>query len=182
VNNNEKIAQLTTENEQLKYEIAQLKRLIFGGKRERFVPEAIPANQGNLFADTIEHSKENISDTSATTTTIKQHKRKKNHTGRNKIPEHLPVQEIVIEPQEDTTGMQKIGEEVTETLEYTPASLIKKIIRRPKYAAADNTKVVIGDLPSRPIEKGIAEASLLAHIIVSKFIDHLPFYRKQCKS
>jgi len=41
------------------------------------------------------------------------------------LTEHLPVREITIEPEEDTTGLKKIGEEVTETLEYTPASLIK---------------------------------------------------------
>ena len=181
----EKILKLSTEyqtvkreNEQLKHENAQLKRLIFGNKRERFVPEAVPANQGNLFVEDIAPLKDSEEKTSSSTT-VKEYKRKKNHAGRNKIPEHLPVQEIVIEPEEDTTGMKKIGEEVTETLEYTPASLVKKITRRPKYAAADNTKVVIGKLPSRPIEKGIAEASLLAHIIVSKFIDHLPFYRQR---
>jgi len=186
VSKDEKILKLSTENqtvkrenEQLKYENAQLKRLIFGNKRERFVPETVPANQGNLFAEGdkgIEQQKETVP-----TEKVSYERKKANnkHTGRNKFPEHLPTEEIVIEPQEDTTGMQKIGEEVTETLEYTPASLIKKIIRRPKYATADNTKVVIGDLPSRPIEKGIAEASLLAHIIVSKFIDHLPFYRQR---
>ena len=75
--------------------------------------------------------------------------------------------------------MKKIGEEITETLEYTPASLVKKITRRLKYATADNTKILIGKLPTRPIEKGIAEASLLAHIFVQKFIDHLPFYRQR---
>jgi len=186
VSKDEKILKLSTdyqtvkrENEYLKHEIAQLKRLIFGGKRERFVPEVVPANQGNLFTDDIESPEDLEENTSSSTTTIKEYKRKKNHNGRNKIPEHLPVQEIVIEPQEDTTGMKKIGEEVTESLTYTPASLVKKIIRRPKYVSADNTKVVIGNLPSRPIEKGIAEASLLAHIIVSKFIDHLPFYRQR---
>jgi len=71
----------------------------------------------------------------------------------------------------------KIGEEVTETLDYTPASLIKRRTIRPKYAKADGDSVIIGDLPSRPIEKCIAESSLLAYILVSKFVDHLPLYR-----
>jgi transposase len=56
--------------------------------------------------------------------------------------------------------------------------LVKKITIRPKYAKKDGEGVIIGRLPSRPIEKGIAEASLLAHIIVSKMVDHLPFYRQ----
>ena len=62
--------------------------------------------------------------------------------------------------------------------EYTAASLVKKRIIRPKYALPQNEGIIIGKLPSRPIEKGIAEASLLSHLIVSKFIDHLPFYRQ----
>ena len=47
----------------------------------------------------------------------------KDHPGRSPIPEHFPVEEITIEPEEDTTGLVKIGEERTETVEYTPASL-----------------------------------------------------------
>jgi len=85
---------------------------------------------------------------------------------------------VVIEPEEDTSAMTKIGEERTETLEYTPASLIKKITIRPKYANAEGQGILVADLPERPIDKGIAEASLLAHILCSKFIDHLPFYRQ----
>jgi len=72
--------------------------------------------------------------------------------------------------------MTKIGEEVTETLKYTPASLIKVITKRPKYATKEKDKIVIAELPSRPIPKSIAEASLLAYILVSKFVDHLPLY------
>jgi transposase len=74
--------------------------------------------------------------------------------------------------------MTKIGEQVTETLKYTPASLIIKRIIRPKYIKDDGSSILIASLPSRPIEKGIPEASLLAHILVCKFVDHLPFYRQ----
>ena len=44
---------------------------------------------------------------------------RKNIRGRDALPEHLPVREVIIEPEEDTTGLKKIGEEVTETLEYS---------------------------------------------------------------
>ena len=189
VNKDEKILHLTRENEQLKYEMAQLRRLIFSSKTERFVANAIAPHQGTLFAedtDSPEKDAEKDAEQEKQDTTEEiSYKRKKTnntkgtHAGRNKIPEHLPTQEIIIEPDEDTTGMKKIGEEITETLEYTPASLVKKITRRPKYATADKTKILIGQLPTRPIEKGIAEASLLAHIFVQKFIDHLPFYRQR---
>lgn len=63
-------------------------------------------------------------------------------------------------------------------MEYTPASLIKRRTIRPKYAKKDNEGVLIAELPSRPIDKSIAEACLLAHILVSKYVDHLPFYRQ----
>ena len=178
----EKISKLTRENEQLKFEMAQLRRLIFSSKTERFVANAIAGNQGSLFAEGAGNAEEDPEEKEKNATDKISYERKraqKNHNGRNKIPEHLPTREVIIEPEEDTTGMKKIGEEVTETLEYTPASLVKKITRRPKYATADNSKIVIGKLPSRPIEKGIAEASLLAHIFVCKFIDHLPFYRQR---
>ncbi len=97
------------------------------------------------------------------------------------IPEHFPVEEQVIEPEGDTEGLAKIGEERTEWVEYTPASLVKKVIIRPKYAVPEEeggTTVLAGQLPSRPVPKSIAGASLLAHIIVAKFIEHLPFYRQ----
>ncbi len=175
----EKIANLTTENEQLKFEITQLKRLIFGSKKERFVPTEIADNQGSLFAQNPEEVSNEAQETPIEKISYERKKARKQHPGRNKIPDHLPTREVIIEPEEATSGMKKVGEQITETLEYTPASLVKVITRRPKYATPGNTQIVIGKLPSRPIEKGIAEASLLAHIFVSKFIDHLPFYRQR---
>jgi len=110
--------------------------------------------------------------------TITYTREKKKHQGRNALPENLPVREVIIEPEEDTTGLKKIGEEITETLEYTPASLVKRRTIRPKYAKAEGEGILIADLPSRPIDKAIIEACLLAHILVSKYVDHLPFYRQ----
>lgn len=185
----EKIAQLSTENlafqkqiEQLKFEIAQLKRLIFGSKKERFQPSEVMAYQGSLFAENPDEVAQQGQETPTDKIFYERKKAQKNHNGRNKIPDHLPTREVIIEPEEDTSGMKKIGEEVTETLEYTPASLVKVITRRPKYIFTDQAEasnILIGKLPSRPIEKGIAEASLLAHIFICKFIDHLPFYRQR---
>jgi transposase len=155
----------------LTHELEQLKRLIYGSKSERFKPTPIDINQGNLFAD---DQVEIIEAEQVVTQTITyDRKTPKKHEGRNEIPDHLPVEIVVIEPEEDTTGMVKIGDEETISLEYTKASLIKKITRRPKYAKANGEGVIIAQLPSRPIDKCIAEASLLSHIIISKFIDHL---------
>ena len=166
---------LKQENAHLKSELDRMKKLIFGSRKERFTSEENPL-QLSLFNTGEETTKEvQVLDKQRITY---ERKTPKPHPGRNEIPDHLPVQEVVIEPEEDTTGLVKIGEERTETLEYTPASLVKKITIRPKYAKKDGEGVLIGKLPSRPIEKGIAEASLLAHIIVSKLVDHLPFYRQ----
>jgi len=95
-----------------------------------------------------------------------------------KLPESLRREEIVIEPAIDTTGCKKIGEEITEVLEYQPGELYVKQYRRPKYARPDNSGVMIGQLPSRPIEKAMAGEGLLAQVIIDKYIDHLPLHRQ----
>ena len=85
-----------------------------------------------------------------------------------------------IKPEEDVTGLVKIGEEVTEELEYIPGKLFVNKYVRPKYVKpyGEKTKVLIGKLPERPLPKCIAGPQLLAALIVAKFIDHLPAYRQ----
>ena len=63
-------------------------------------------------------------------------------------------------------------------LEYNPAKIYVRKIVRPKYARPNNDGVQIAELPTLPIPRGNAGASLLAYIMVSKFIDHLPYYRQ----
>jgi transposase len=166
----------------LKFEMETLKRLIFGQKSERFIPAQVAPEQLSLFqAGVAEDAVQQAAPVMETITYEREKATAKDHPGRSPIPEHFPVEEVIIEPEEDTTGLVKIGEERTETVEYTPASLVKKVIIRPKYASPlddGSTKILLAALPARPIEKGIAAASLLAHIIIAKFVDHLPFYRQ----
>lgn len=76
--------------------------------------------------------------------------------------------------------MARIGEEVTQELEYVPASFILRRHIRPKYACkACQEGVVIADLPPRPIPRGIPGAGLLAQVLTGKFCDHLPLNRQQ---
>lgn len=169
-----KIAELERKNAFLIGELQQIKKLISGQKSERFVGLE-NANQLSLFGQ----PEQNNTPSESATQNIQYNRRAPvKHPGRNELPDHLPVEEIIILPQEDVSGMLQIGQEVTETLEYTAASLIKKRTIRPKYAKLDGQGVVIGKLPERSLPKAIAESSLLAHIIVSKFIDHIPFYRQ----
>ena len=165
-------ATIKKEVSSLKEQLAGLYKLIRGFKSENFIPQVV-VDQLSLFAD---DNPETIAETPQETITYTRDKKK--HQGRNALPEHLPVREVIIEPEEDTTGLRKIGEEISETLEYTPASLVKRRTIRPKYAKAEGEGVLIADLPSRPIDKAIVEACLLAHILVSKYVDHLPFYRQ----
>jgi len=107
------------------------------------------------------------------------YQRKKQHAGRKPLPDHLPTEDIVIEPEMDTTDLVKIGEEITEELDYTPASLIKRRFIRPKYALPKGEGVLIAAMPERVLPKSIAGPGLLTQLVVQKFCDHLPFYRQQ---
>lgn len=60
--------------------------------------------------------------------------RGKKASGFAELPDHLPIKEVIIKPEEYTTGMKSIGEEITDAIEYTPASLIGKRTIRPKNA------------------------------------------------
>jgi transposase len=85
---------------------------------------------------------------------------------------HLRREEITIEPENVPEGSKKIGEEVTEVMEYKKAEIYVKKYIRPKYVLPKEEGVVIGLLPSLPIPKGNAGPSLLSHVLIGKYIDH----------
>ena len=138
---------------QLKHENAELKKLIFGAKNEKYKPKPVAANQLNMFVD-MEEEAEHVASTSTKVSGYT--KTKKKHPGRQPLPDHLPVEEVIIEPQEDTTDLEQIGQEVTEVLDYTPASIVKRRYIRPKYAKADGQGIIIAPMPDRPLPKSIA--------------------------
>jgi transposase len=181
--------ELLAENATLQLEVFQLKeklslfeRLLFGQKRERFVP----GNDHQLeLGLNIEKQSSPRPETEEIHYTRRKPSKPQTPPVRQPLPPHLPRKDIVIEPQEDVRGMKKIGEEITEELEYEPGKFYVNRYIRPKYARpacpnGNEEGVVIGQLPSRPIEKGIPGPGLLSHILISKFVDHLPLYR-QCK-
>lgn len=176
-------AQLEQVANSLKVQLAEFKRLIFGTKSERFVAKAHNEKQMELPFNVEEKP---VTEEPAPTQEITYTRKKnsnKNHPGRFPLPDHLPVKEIVIEPKEDTSGLKCIGQEVTDKLELIPAKLFILRYIRPKYIKPQdennlNCKGVIAELPSFPIEKGIAGAGLLAQIAVDKYVDHLPIHRQ----
>ncbi|AUX28129.1 MULTISPECIES: IS66 family transposase [Sorangium] len=103
--------------------------------------------------------------------------------GRQKLPEHLPVERIELLPpevqDERATALVRIGEEVSETLEWRPASFVRLQIVRPKFAVKGEPEqgITIADVPDSPIPRCLAGPGLLAHVLVSKYADHLPLHR-----
>jgi transposase len=162
----------------LKQELEQLKRMIFGQKRERFIPQ----DDGQLALFQELQSVEVLKEEEEISYRRQKPEKEKNKAKRLLLPAHLPREEETIEPEEDIANTKKIGEEITEILEYNPGKLFVRRIVRPKYVKQLQDQldpvVLIGELPTLPIPKGNAGPGLLAHLLVSKFIDHLPFYRQ----
>jgi transposase len=165
---------------QMQFQIDQMNRLLYGAKRERFISNE-DENQLSLPFDVPQE--EAPEKEQEVITYVREKRKRKEHPGRLALPSHLPVEEIVLEPEEDTSNMKCIGREVTDQLELVPAKLYIKRFIRPKYIAVidenqEEHKGVIAELPVFPIEKGIAGPGLLAQIMVDKFVDHLPVYRQ----
>jgi transposase len=110
--------------------------------------------------------------------------------GRRPLPAHLPRHRLVhpIAPEDLTCPCgctrRRIGEEVTEQLDYQPSSLFVLQHVRPKFACPNpnctqGPGVVIADKPPQPIDKGLAGPGLIAHVITSKYADHQPLYRQE---
>jgi transposase len=159
----------------LQHQIEQLLRTVFGKKSERFTPNIPEQIELPLDIKPIlepEVQKETI------TYERKKSNRKSNHKGRLPIPDHVEREKIKVKTLEDTTGLIKIGEEITEQLEYKPGKLYVKQYIREKFAKPNGEGVLIAPLPNFIIQRGMAGAGLLAWIIVQKYVDHLPLYRQ----
>jgi transposase len=98
-----------------------------------------------------------------------------------KLPEHLRRDTIILQPDIDVTGLKKIGEEVTEVLDYIPGELYVKQYIRPKYVRPLDeiaNAVITASLPGRLMERYMAGEGVLAQIMVDKYVDHLPLHRQ----
>ncbi len=166
---------LLERNTYLQHEYDNLKRMIFGAKSERFVPA--DSSQLPLFGMPAVEKQESEKET-ITYQRNKSSNAEKNQPVRLALPAGLPRQEEIIEPNEDLSGAKKIGEVITEFLEYVPGNLFVKKIVRPKFILPEQQRIVIGELPSLPIPRSNVGPGLLSHIMVSKFVDHLPLHRQ----
>ena len=103
---------------------------------------------------------------------------------RRAIPDHVPRLEVELSPAggsccaECGGALRRIGQDVTEELEYVPGRFVVNRIVRPRLACSGCERFTQAPLPSRPIERGRPGPGLLAHVLVNKYADHLPLYRQ----
>jgi transposase len=177
----QKFEDLRLQTVQLQQQLSQLQKIIFGSKHERFVPGDINPSQLSLDIEADATATCSVVDAkrityTKTTTTLEQ--KPLVHPGRMKLPEHLRREEIIIEPTEDITACKRMGEEITEVLEWEPGELFVKKYVRVKYAKHAGDGVLIGKLPSRPLDKAMIGPGLQAQIVIDKYLDHLPLHRQ----
>ena len=165
------------EIEKLKIQLARLKRMQFGRSSEQ-LDESIA--QLELSLEELEVSESEIAPPSLTGLPDRTPEIRK--PGRRPLPECLPRETVTHQtpqrcPACDGT-LRALGADVAEILEYVPSRF--KVIRhvRPKFSCASCQQIVQAPAPQRPIARGLAGAGLLAHVLVSKYCDHLPLYRQ----
>jgi transposase len=172
----------TLEIEKLKFQIAKLRRMQFGRSSERVTRQI---EQLELRLEELETGDaEEISQAAAAERPLPIRQRRT--PKRKPLPKHLPRQEVVHQPEHDGAcacpacggTMAKLGEDVTEVLDYIPGRF--RVIRhvRPKYACRHCDAITQAAAPALPTPRGRATPGLLAHLLVSKYTDHLPLYRQ----
>src|SRR6202451_1444108 len=173
----EKISSHAAEVERLRLVIARLQRLQFGRKSEKIQRqlEQLELQLEDLEARTAEE-RQQTGKTLPPTAAIRK-------PARRALPEHLPREVETHIPQHTSCPacggeLSRLGEDVSEVLEYVPARF--QVIRhvRPKLSCTKCDVIVQAEAPSRPIERGLAGTGLLAHVLVSKYADILPLYRQ----
>jgi transposase len=179
----EQLLSRESEIEHLKLLLAKLQRMQFGRKSEKLTQqiEQLELRLEELQSRSTESASQPESPLAAMAPSLLISPPAK--SARRPLPDHLLRQTQRHEPKEsacpDCGGrLRQLGEDVSEMLEYAPASFF--VIRhvRPKLSCSKCDHIVQAAAPSRPIERGIAGPGLLAHVLVSKYADHLPLYRQ----
>jgi transposase len=162
--------------DQLTHEMAVLKRLKFAARSEK-----VSALQRSLFEESIEADLEAIALELKALQTKETRQVAKGHPKRKPLPEHLPRTEVRHEPEATTCScgcaLQRIGEEVSEKLDYSPGVFRVERHIRGKWVCRTCETVQQAPMPPTLIDKGIPTPRLLAHVLISKYLDHLPLYR-----
>lgn len=171
----------------LQQQVEQLTRRLFGRSSEKWDPNQ--AVMDELLAGVLEQGPVKAAPPAPAPVTIAAHTRKSTPHGRSLFPETLKHEEIIVPVPEaervcPITGQERpvIGYEITKRLDYRPPELVVKVYKREKrgsVAHAEETGVVTAPPPEGPVPKGKLDNGMLAHLVVSKLVDHLPLYRQE---
>ena len=188
-NQSEQIKNLQERIRELTAQVAWLNRQLFGRKSEKL--RVYDPNMPDLFADEfsgLRQQAEEKRDEAVEKIEKESVEDVKRNRQNRKMIEDLPVLETdTIEPKGvDLSLYRRIGEEITKVVKHKPGMLYVKVIIRPKYALKDSTLlppagqkgVEIAPMPLMPVDKCIADTSLLAEILLQKYEYHVPFYRQ----
>ena len=161
--------------------IEKLKHQLAGQNRHRFGVRSEILDQLNLTFEEDEAIAEAAFAQTQPETPSVEDKSPRQHS-RKPLPDHLDRHDEVLSPGEDCSRcggkLKTLGKDVTEELEYVPGRFVVNRIVRPRKACGGCEAIVQSLLPSRPIERGRPGPGLLAHVLVSKYADHLPLYRQ----
>jgi len=173
----------------LKQQVEMLQRRIWGKSSERYINN--DPLQRKLDFDGLDLLEEEKELATSAKEEIEKYKtirvvevKEKNHPVRKPLPEGLPREETHIYPEKiNLTNWTELSPEITEVLEREPSRWYVRRIIRHKYALKDKSQdvekqIITAPMPALPIAKSYAGASVLADIIINKYVNHLPFYRQ----
>ena len=179
---------LADEVKALSLKVEQLQHQLHGHKRHRFGSSAENADQLNLtfaedeaVAQAAEEQAEQAETSTPDADPSDEVKQGRQHS-RKPLPDHLERQDQVLCPGDACRQcgghLKTLGEDVTEELEYVPGRFVVNRFVRPRKVCSGCEAFIQAPLPTRPIERGRPGPGLLAHVLVSKYADHLPLYRQ----
>jgi transposase len=167
-------------SERLVQIIKDLQRHRFGRRAE-----TLPADQLLLGLEEVEQGEaETSAEAEAKSPALRAEGARKRRANRGALPAHLPRVETVVDVESKACPccngeLHRIGEDVSEKLDVIPAQFRVLVVRRPKYACRTCEDVVVqAPAPARLVEGGLPTESTVAHVLVSKYADHLPLYRQ----
>ena len=171
---------LASRNEQLHHLLLKLKRRQFGTKSER-----LPEDQLLFAFEEIEATLAgNAAEAGRASPTLRDNQAKRRRAGRGRLPAHLPRIEVVLAPEASSCPccqgpLVEIGVDAAERLDVIPAQFRVVVTKRPKLACRACPGVVLQEpAPTRLIEGGMPTEATVAHVLVSRYADHLPLYRQ----
>lgn len=180
------VVDLLTDIEAKEWELQRTRHALVRLLRWRYGPRRERVDENQLFLWALEQvgTGRDLAEAPAPKPASASSEKRKGH-GRKALPRELKRKRVIYDLPEDQRqcpecreALRLLGEEVSERLEYVPASLyvLEEVCR--KYACAKGCTVVTAGKPMQPIEKGLPGPGLLAHVVVNKYADHLPLHRQ----